>query len=114
AGEGAAANLGAGCTSAERACLTIGTSGAYRVVRGGDATPRPGLFLYRVDRDRVIEGGALSDGGNVLVWLARTFGVTDADLERPPRDLSFLTLLGGERSVGWSSDARGSLAGLSL
>jgi gluconokinase len=113
-GDGAAANLGAGCTSAERACLTIGTSGAYRVVRAGDAEPKPGLFLYRVDRGRVIEGGALSDGGNLLVWLARTFGVTDADLDRPTHDLSFLPLLGGERSTGWNSDARGTLAGLSL
>jgi gluconokinase len=113
-GDGATANLGAGCTSPERACLTIGTSGAYRVVRAGDAEPRPGLFLYRVDQERVIEGGALSDGGNLLVWLSRTFGVTETDLDRPPDDVSFLPLLGGERSTGWNSDARGTIAGLAL
>lgn len=112
-GDGAAANLGAGCTSAERACLTIGTSGAYRVIRDAGADARPGLFLYRVDRARAIEGGALSDGGNVLVWLARVFGATDADLDETG-DLTFLPFLGGERSTGWHGNARGTIAGLSL
>ena len=32
----------------------------------------PGLFLYRMDERRVIEGGALSDGGNLHAWLEKT------------------------------------------
>ena len=48
--------------------LTIGTSGALRTMHEPSA-PRPGLFLYRLDAERVCEGGSISDGGNLLDWL---------------------------------------------
>jgi gluconokinase len=116
--DGACANVGAGCVGRTRAALTIGTSGALRVVYENDAPqPRPGLFLYRLDRHRVVEGGALSDGGNLHRWIERT--LRDVDEELAPRDpdahgLTFVTLLGGERSVGWSADATGGMAGLTF
>ena len=72
-GDGAAANLGSGALGRERAALTIGTSGALRTVHEPTA-PRPGLFLYRVDGERVCEGGSISDGGNLLDWLERLVG----------------------------------------
>jgi gluconokinase len=116
--DGVCSNLGSGCLGRARAALMIGTSGAYRTLyETGDLRPRPGLFLYRVDERRVLEGGALSDGGNLHQWLEgmlRTVQGKAAD--RPPdgHGLTFLALLGGERSPGWSTRARGAIHGLTL
>lgn len=116
--DGACSNVGAGCVGRGRAALMVGTSGALRVVYETErAQPRPGLFLYRVDDRRVVEGGALSDGGNLHAWLERT--LRDADGSFAGRDpgahgLTFLTLLGGERSTGWNPRATGAIAGLTL
>jgi gluconokinase len=116
--DGACANLGAGAVSRERAALTIGTSGAYRTVYETDAPmPRPGLFLFRVDGSRVVEGGALSDGGNVYRWLGETFsdpGGSLADRDPASHGLTFVTLLGGERSPGWHQHAKGVIHGLTF
>jgi gluconokinase len=118
-GDGACSNVGAGCVTPERAALMIGTSGAFRVLRPEDGTPpRPGLFLYRLDSSRVVEGGALSDGGNLYAWLERTLrlpaGANVAGREPDAHGLTFLPLLGGERSPGWHPDARGAITGLTF
>jgi gluconokinase len=111
--------VGAGCVSRGRAALTIGTSAAYRVVyEAAKAEPRAGLFLFRVDERRIVEGGSLSDGGNLWDWLERTLAEVDASgLADEPADghgLTFLALLGGERSPGWDAHVRGAVAGLSF
>ncbi len=118
-GDGACSNVGAGCITPERAALMVGTSGALRVVRPHDErAPRPGLFLYRLDEGRTVEGGSLSDGGNLYAWLERTLRLPDERRlsERAPdaHGLTFLTLLGGERSPGWDPRGRGVLAGLTF
>jgi gluconokinase len=118
-GDGACSNVGVGCTTRERAALMIGTSGAYRVVYETDEPrPRPGLFLYRLDRRRVVEGGAVSDGGNLFAWLQRTLRLAEpvelGEREPDAHGLTVLPLLGGERSPGWHADARGALAGLTF
>ncbi|HWG56653.1 MAG TPA: gluconokinase [Gaiellaceae bacterium] len=118
-GDGACSNLGTGCTTRERGAVMIGTSAALRVMHGDrSARPRPGLFRYRLDADRVVEGGSLSDGGNLYAWLERTLRLPDdARLaERAPagHGLTFLPLLGGERSPGWTIGSRGAVAGLSF
>jgi gluconokinase len=118
-GDGACSNVGVGCVTSERAALMIGTSGAFRVIRPEDGTPpTPGLFLYRLDASRVVEGGALSDGGNLYAWLERTIRLPGkanvADREPDGHGLTFLPLLGGERSPGWHPDARGAIAGLTF
>jgi gluconokinase len=118
-GDGAASNVGAGCLTRGRAALMVGTSGAYRTVyEAPEAAPRPGLFLYRLDERRFVEGGSLSDGGNLYAWLAKTLQLpATIDLEGAEPDahgLTFLTLLGGERSPGWNARARGAVTGLSF
>ena len=118
-GDGACSNVGAGCTTGARAALMIGTSGAFRVLREDDGSPpRQGLFRYLLDERRIVEGGSLSDGGNLYAWLRRTLARVDTRglAERPPagHGLTFLPLLGGERSPGWRADARGAIAGLSF
>jgi gluconokinase len=116
-GDGACSNVGAGCTTRDRAALMVGTSAALRVVIPAErAEPRPGLFLYRLDRDRFVEGGALSDGGNLYAWLDRTLRLPERPRPGEPgaHGLTFLPLLGGERSPGWSGRARGAIAGITL
>jgi gluconokinase len=113
--DGACSNLGAGCTTSDRAALMIGTSGALRILREGGPRARPGLFCYLLDERRVIEGGALSDGGNLYAWLDRTLRLGDADLRAPDgHGLTFLPLLSGERSPGWSARATGAITGLTF
>jgi gluconokinase len=114
-GDGACSNLGAGCTTRERAALMLGTSGAYRVLHEGEPAPREGLFCYLADRGRVVEGGAVSDGGNLFAWLERTLRVEALEPREPDgHGLTFLPLLGGERSPGWNPRASGAIAGLSF
>jgi gluconokinase len=114
-GDGAAANVGSDALGPRRAALTIGTSAALRTIHPPSA-PRPGLFLYRLDAERVCEGGSISDGGNLLDWLRRLVGEvpTDGLAGEPPSQLDFLPLLGGERSPGWNADKRGAVTGLSF
>jgi gluconokinase len=116
--DGACSNIGAGCVTARRAALMVGTSGAYRTIHAPDhARPRPGLFLYRLDAQRVLEGGALSDGGNLYAWVRDTLRRASGSLaDRDPgaHGLTFLTLLGGERSTGWDPFATGAIAGLTF
>jgi gluconokinase len=116
--DAACSNAGAGCTGRERAALMVGTSGAFRVLYETDRPqPKPGLFLYLAGAGRVVEGGALSDGGNLYEWLERTLADASGSLaERDPRDhgLVFLPFLGGERSTGWNPEARGLVHGLTF
>jgi gluconokinase len=116
--DAACSNLGAGCVGTTRAALNVGTSGALRILYDTDVPqPRPGLFMYRLDEHRVVEGGALSDGGNLHAWLEATLADTSGSLlERSPDDhgLTFLPFLGGERSTGWDPDATGGIVGLTF
>jgi gluconokinase len=117
-GDGAASNVGAGAISRDRAALFIGTSGAIRVLYATDHPPIvEGGWTYRLDGRRVVAGGALSNGGNVIAWLARTFPQVDpATLWRspPPLGLIALPLLAGDRSPTWNDAARAALAGVGL
>jgi gluconokinase len=122
-GDGALANLGSACTVVSRRALTVGTSGALRVLyRGAPPEQLPdGLWCYRLDRDRPVVGGSLSNGGNIYAWLTRTLSVDRARLEREvarlkpaTHGLTFLPLLAGERSVGFALHATGAIAGLTL
>jgi gluconokinase len=116
--DGACSNLGAGCVGRRRAALMVGTSGALRTLYETDvAQPRRGLFLYRLDGRRVVEGGALSDGGNLHHWIRDTVKDPQGSLAgRDPAShgLTFLTMLGGERSPGWHPAVRGAIHGLTF
>lgn len=117
-GDGACANVGMGAVTPTRAGLSVGTSGAVRVLGHEPADPRPALFSLRVDGRRWVLGGALSDAGNLYHRLREGIGLPDetgaglADAEPGSHGLVALPLLGGERSPGWNPGARGAIAGL--
>lgn len=119
-GDGAANNLGSGCIKSSRAALMIGTSGAMRVAYAGEppTTLPTGLWCYRIDRARVVTGGALSDGGGLYRWLVDNLRIDD-DAEtaigrREPdsHGLTFMPFLHGERSTGYNDTATGALTGI--
>lgn len=124
-GDGAASNIGSGCSGRGAAALMLGTSGAIRVVRRGapPETLPAGLWCYRIDAERVVIGGALSDGGGLYEWLQNNLGFTvpeseiAAEIARRGPDshgLTFLPFLAGERSTGYDEDAVGRIDGLRL
>ncbi|RIK44676.1 MAG: carbohydrate kinase [Chloroflexi bacterium] len=122
-GDGAAANLGSGCDHPDRIALTVGTTGAMRVVLDPalDRVPA-GLWLYRVDRHRGLLGGATTEGGNLYAWLQENLRLPPAaELEQqlaalPPaaHGLTVLPFVAGERAPGWNDKAKASLIGFNL
>lgn len=123
--DGAANSIGSGCTNRDKVALMVGTSGAMRVIYEGEpASVIPSaLWSYRVDRRRVIVGGALSDGGALFGWMRQSLALRgDAEsierqLEEIEPDSHRLTVLpfwAGERSTGWATDARGGILGITL
>ena len=122
-GDGAANNIGAGCSTKDKIALMVGTSGAMRVVYAGGPPNElpPGLWCYRASRDRVVVGGALSDGGGVLQWMYENLELYGdnaamekrmAELEPDAHGLTVLPFWSGERSTGWNAEARGVIFGL--
>ena len=123
-GDGAASSVGCGCVTPDRMALALGTSGAVRVMVEHEIAVIPhGLWVYRVDRQRSLLGGALSEGGSLFAWLRETLALTseyarlEADLAALAPDAHGLTVLpfvAGERSPGWHGEARAAITGLSL
>ena len=120
-GDGACSNIGSGCANETRIGLNAGTSGAMRVVlRDFTGAPPRGLWRYRVDENRSIVGGALSNAGNVTDWTRRTFRLPDdwqtqiPTMKPAAHGLTVLPFLAGERAPLWNGDARFALAGASL
>jgi gluconokinase len=122
-GDGACNNLGSGCSTPDRIGVMIGTSGAMRVAWRAEGVKIPwGLWCYRADRRRVVMGGALNDGGNLVEWCRKTLNLGSpeaverelAQMEPDAQGLTFLPFLAGERSPGWAANARASILGLRL
>jgi gluconokinase len=122
-GDGAANNIGGGCCTRDKMALMVGTSGAMRVVYDGEPFKDlpASLWSYRVDRSRVVVGGALSDGGGLYRWLTELMSINGEPgeierrlnaLEPDSHGLTILPFWSGERSTGWSPDARGAILGL--
>jgi gluconokinase len=120
-GDGAAANIGSGCDNPHKVALTIGSTGAMRVVLEQSIDPIPeGLWVYRVDHQHALLGGATTEGGNVFAWLSDTLQLpaeVETELAQMPpagHGLTMLPFVAGERAPGWRDDARASLIGFSL
>jgi gluconokinase len=125
-GDGACNNIGSGCVSTDRAALMVGTTGAMRLVSDAPQAPdalhkgtSPELWRYRVDKTRVVTGGALSNGGDVYAWMKRNLALpkdVEARLEAATPGTHGLTMLpffSGERTPYWRADLRAAIVGLS-
>lgn len=123
ASDGCCANLGSGVLYPYQAALTIGTSGAVRVssnkpILNNDTM----IFNYRLDKQTLICGGAVNNGGNTLNWLMTMFMQEDnldnlsykkmfqqiAQITAGADDLLFIPYIHGERSPIWNANATGS------
>ncbi len=124
-GDGAANSIGSACVTPERVALMVGTSGAMRTLYEAEPPDRIpfDLWCYRADRKRIVVGGALSDGGGLYAWMRGSLAFLEDDeeleneLQNMEPDAHGLTLLPfwtGERSTGWSPDAKGAVLGLTL
>ena len=134
ASDGVLANLGVGAVRQDVAAVSLGTSGALRIV-----VPRPTvdpagrLFCYALTEDLWVLGGAVNNGGSVVRWSARALAApSDAvppegeaadDLDArllaeaggvPAGSDGLLCLpyLLGERAPWWRSGLRGAYVGL--
>ena len=133
-GDGVGANLGSGCTDNRRIALTIGTTGAMRVViparSASDGPGRTehslqqtpaGLWSYPIDSTRWLVGGSLTDGGSLYSWLRETLAGQDrqtllaaaAELTPDAHGLTILPFLRGERAPGWATEAALTISGMS-
>ncbi|TCJ19841.1 gluconate kinase [Rubrobacter taiwanensis] len=130
ASDGTLANLGVGATEPGVAALTIGTSGAVRMMVPEPRThPEGRTFCYALAPGRWVAGGPINNGGIALQWARdRMF----PDLREPDREtydlmeelasevppgsegLVFLPYLTGERAPNWNPDVRAVLFGLTL
>ncbi|MGY2085438.1 gluconokinase [Blastococcus sp. SYSU DS0539] len=135
ASDGVLANLGVGAVRPDVAAVSLGTSGAMRVVVPAP-TVDPGrrLFCYALTDDAWVVGGAINNGGSVVRWAAQALA---AGLEGGPdpegeaadeldarllaeagsvpvgsAGLICLPYLLGERAPWWRSGMRGAYLGL--
>lgn len=127
AADGPLGNLGTGATSPGVAGLSLGTSGAVRMlVSQPQVDPDGALFCYALTDDAWVLGGAISTGGGVVRWarsslapdLPEGASADDAILElaaavSPGSDgLIMLPHLLPERSPLWDPDLPGAYLGL--
>lgn len=127
ASDGCLANIGSGAMQRGEAAITIGTSGAVRVVVDApkpDAQQR--LFNYILTENLFVTGGPVSNGGSALKWFSEVLlqhalsSAEDVDwllqlaFEAPvgAGGLIFLPYLSGERAPSWDASARGAFIGL--
>jgi len=126
--DGALANIGIGASLKGDLALTLGTSGAIRVMTDApalDAGAR--TFCYYADDTRFIVGGPTSSAGASLDWM---FALVLAELPKEQRfphavelaervapgaaGVVVLPFLSGERAPYWRSSLRGAFQGLDL
>ncbi len=125
--DGCLAHLGSNALCEGDVSLTIGTSGAVRMMSRRpvyDGWER--IFNYLLTDELYVAGGPLNNGGNVLQWFNRNLAgktsnspeeydwfVAEAVKIDPGSDgLIFLPYIYGERAPVWDADARGLFYGI--
>ncbi|MEC3878648.1 gluconokinase [Parapedobacter sp. 10938] len=127
--DGCLANLGAGAVHPGVAAVTIGTSGAIRMVAQTPQTDKKArTFCYVLTKRLFVVGGAVNSGGMVFRWYRDTFGgegqagsggyqqlIAEASTVATGADgLLFLPYLAGERAPYWNANAKGLFFGVQL
>lgn len=130
AGDGPLGNVGTGALSPGVVGLSLGTSGAVRMVVDEPVLDPAGrLFCYALTEDRWVVGGASSTGGVVVRWAGAVLGAAsgasgpelDAELlalaeDVPPGSdgLVMLPYLLPERAPLWDPELAGAYLGLRM
>jgi gluconokinase len=123
--DGALANLATGATGDHVMAVTIGTSGAVRMIaRRAEVDGEMRTFCYHVKDDYYVSGGATNNGAIVLQWLRENLLQTEESYDQlmalagtvPPGsdELLFIPYILGERAPVWNSRARGVYFGLDI
>lgn len=122
AGDNPAGAVGIGAMRPGTAFISLGTSGALmaptdRIVPNPDRVVH--TFCHAIP-GMWIQAGAILSAASCLAWIARLFGVSEAELLAPlgarpqaPSPVSFLPYLAGERTPHDDPAVRGMLDGLS-
>ena len=121
-GDGPLANLGLGAMEPGVAAISIGTSGAVRVVVEEPRTdPRGRVFCYALLPGRWVVGGAVNNGGVVLEWAGEALApdldrdeILELAAQAPPGSdgLLMVPALLGERAPSWDPGATATYARL--
>lgn len=130
AADGPLGNLGAGAMGRGLVGLSVGTSGAVRIVVPAPVVDTEGrLFCYALTDDAWVLGGAVSNGGVVVRWAGSVFGreLTGAS-EAAAADTELLAVAGSvqagsdgllmlpyllpERAPLWDPDLSGAYLGV--
>ncbi|MCC9134818.1 gluconokinase [Pontibacter silvestris] len=132
ASDGCLANLGSNAVRPGDAVVTIGTSGAVRMMADKPATDlQERIFSYILTPERFVLGGAVNNGGVVLRWFRDNFFELETVAAREQNfnsytllnkmastvpagadGLLFLPYLLGERAPIWDASARGCFFGV--
>ena len=126
ASDGALSNIGVGAYKPGVAAITIGTSGAVRVVVNKPyLDPAGKLFCYYVAKNKWIIGGPVNNGGQIYQWVRdKIYSSEDRKIsydnlnqevgQVPVGSHGLITLpyFSGERAPIWQAQAKGSLIGL--
>ena len=127
ASDGCLANIGSFTINEEEAAITIGTSGAVRMMNKAPVYNFTAMtFNYKLEDDLFVSGGPISNGGNVVQWYLNSFlnkkEISTEDYKnlfeeiersKPGADgLIFLPYLHGERAPHWNATSCGAFFGI--
>lgn len=120
ASDGCLANLGLNAVGINEVAMTIGTSGALRMVTDKIILdPKGRTFCYYLSKNRWVVGGAVNNGGNAFQWLADILSLNYEQLNKlaegvdPGSDgLMFYPYLNGERAPLWDGSVKAQFIGI--
>lgn len=124
-GDGILANLGSGAITPDKMALTIGTSGAVRVVSNQPfIDPQMRTQCYHLYGTEYLKLGAVNNGAVVLQWLknnilesTETYQELFEKASKVPvgsEGLLFVPYILGERAPIWDAKAKGLMIGLDM
>lgn len=134
ASDGCLANLGSNAIKAGDACITIGTSGAIRVMADEPRSdPKERIFSYILTQQKFVLGGPVNNGGVIFRWFRDNFAQLEvkealekgidpyailtakaAEVRAGAEGLVFLPYLLGERAPHWNANAKGNYFGIQM
>jgi gluconokinase len=126
--DGGLANLGSGATQSQEVIISVGTSGAVRVIKDQPAPDPSGkTWCYYLEHSTWFAGGAINNGGLALEWVKKRFYADQpepkafdkimleaANILPGAGGVMWLPYFTGERSPIWNTQLRATLTGLSL